>query len=122
MEYNRCGCSHRCLFGQGRRKQSCPDGSKRAGEGNHSSAHHGDGDTVFCLSTAEKLSGDRARDITAIGSLAAETLAAACGQERSGGKLRSGVSSRGRHEGLGEHATAMEREANRGQNRPEVRL
>ena len=37
-----------------------------------------DGDTVFCLSTAEKpLSGDRARDITAIGSLAAEALAAA---------------------------------------------
>lgn len=37
-----------------------------------------DGDTVFCLSTGEKrLSGDRAADITAIGSLAAETLAAA---------------------------------------------
>jgi L-aminopeptidase/D-esterase-like protein len=37
-----------------------------------------DGDTVFCLSTAEKpLSGDRAADITAIGSLAAEALAAA---------------------------------------------
>ena len=37
-----------------------------------------DGDTVFCLSTADKpLSGDRAADITAIGSLAAEALAAA---------------------------------------------
>lgn len=37
-----------------------------------------DGDTVFCLCTAEKpLSGDRAADITAIGSLAAEALAAA---------------------------------------------
>lgn len=37
-----------------------------------------DGDTVFCLSTAEKpLSGDKAADITAIGSLAAEVLAAA---------------------------------------------
>lgn len=37
-----------------------------------------DGDTVFCLSTAEKpLSGDRAADITAIGSLAAQALAAA---------------------------------------------
>ena len=37
-----------------------------------------DGDTVFCLSTAERpLSGERAADITAIGSLAAEVLAAA---------------------------------------------
>lgn len=37
-----------------------------------------DGDTVFCLSTAEKpLSGDRAADITAVGSMAAEALAAA---------------------------------------------
>lgn len=37
-----------------------------------------DGDTVFCLSTAEKrLSGDRASDVTAIGSLAAQALAAA---------------------------------------------
>ncbi|HBK60638.1 MAG TPA: peptidase S58 [Firmicutes bacterium] len=37
-----------------------------------------DGDTVFCLATAEKsLSGDRASDITAIGALAAEVLAAA---------------------------------------------
>ena len=37
-----------------------------------------DGDTVFCLSTAERpLSGDKAADITAIGSLAAEVLAAA---------------------------------------------
>lgn len=37
-----------------------------------------DGDTVFCLSTAEKcLSGDRAADITTIGSVAAQALAAA---------------------------------------------
>ncbi len=37
-----------------------------------------DGDTVFCLSTAERpLSGDKAADLTAIGSLAAEVLAAA---------------------------------------------
>ncbi len=37
-----------------------------------------DGDTVFCLSTGAKpMSGDRAVDITAIGSLAAEVLAAA---------------------------------------------